>query len=163
MRDPRIYSLHIFPIYHTAVLAIVVSLYITFLVLIYIITGNLYLLTFLQFSLLPPSYCEVILVCVRLGVKRGSVLSLVLTSLHWEGMSSNPRESTSVLESDEDVNLFFCVLALCPRQISTPFSPSVGSLTYKVGPILTATQAAVQAEALPSERLPHTGSLISLF
>ena len=55
MRTLRIYSLYNFPMYHTAVLAIVIMLYITSLVLIYLITESLYLLTtFLQFPL--PSF-----------------------------------------------------------------------------------------------------------
>ena len=49
MRTLRIYSLNNFPIYHIAVLAIIIMLYITYLVLIYLITGNVLLLTFLQF------------------------------------------------------------------------------------------------------------------
>ena len=50
MRTHKMYSLNSFPVYHTAVLPIVMMLYITSLVLIYLITGNLYLLTtFLQF------------------------------------------------------------------------------------------------------------------
>ena len=45
MRSLRISSVNNFPVYNTAVLAIVVVLYITSLVLIYLITGSLYLLT----------------------------------------------------------------------------------------------------------------------
>ena len=49
MRILSIYSLN-FPIYYIAVLTIVAILYITFLVLIYLINGSLYLLiTLLQF------------------------------------------------------------------------------------------------------------------
>ena len=55
MRTLRIYSLNNFPIYHTAVLIIFI-MYITSLVLIYLITGSLDLLTaFIQFLLPPPS------------------------------------------------------------------------------------------------------------
>lgn len=45
MRTLQIYPLNSLPIYHTAVLAIVITLCITFLVPIYLITGNSYLLT----------------------------------------------------------------------------------------------------------------------
>lgn len=55
MRTPRIYSLN-FPKCHTAVLAIVSVLHIVSLVLTYLITESLYLLTtFFQFPLLSPS------------------------------------------------------------------------------------------------------------
>ena len=54
MRTLRSYSLNNFPIYHTVVLLIVITLYITALVLVYLITGSIYLLTtFFQFPL-PP-------------------------------------------------------------------------------------------------------------
>ena len=44
-----------FSVYHTALLAIVIMLFIASLVLIYLITGGLYLLTtFLQFRVSPP-------------------------------------------------------------------------------------------------------------
>ena len=45
MRTFIIYSLNNYTIYHTAVLTIVIMLYITFLVLIYLITGSVYLLS----------------------------------------------------------------------------------------------------------------------
>lgn len=52
MKPLRIYSLNNIPIYHTAVLAIGIMLYITTLVLTYLTTASLYLLTtFLQFPL----------------------------------------------------------------------------------------------------------------
>ena len=55
MRTLRIYSLYNFPVYHTALLTIVIILYIISVVLIYLTTGSLYLLTaFLQFLLSPP-------------------------------------------------------------------------------------------------------------
>ena len=55
MRTLRFYSLNNFPTYHRAILAIVIMLYITSLVLTYLITESLYLLiTLLQFLLFPP-------------------------------------------------------------------------------------------------------------
>ena len=45
MRTLRIYSLNNFHVYFIALLTIVIILYITYLVLIYLITGSLYLLT----------------------------------------------------------------------------------------------------------------------
>ena len=55
MRTLRIYSLTNFSIYHTAVLTIVVMLYIPSLVLIYLTTRSVHsLITFLQFLLLTP-------------------------------------------------------------------------------------------------------------
>ena len=51
----RVNSLNSFPIYPTAALAMVVTLCVTPLVLIYLVTGSLYLLTtFLQFPDPPP-------------------------------------------------------------------------------------------------------------
>lgn len=50
MKTLKIYSLNHFPLYDTAVLAIVIMLYITFLVLLYLIIRSLDILTtFLQF------------------------------------------------------------------------------------------------------------------
>ena len=55
MRSLRIYSLNFPILYHIAVLTIGITVYITFLVLMYLITGNLYLLTtFLQLLLPYP-------------------------------------------------------------------------------------------------------------
>ena len=54
MRILRIYSLNI-PIYHIAVFTTVTILYITFLVLIYLINGSLYLLIFTPVPLSPAS------------------------------------------------------------------------------------------------------------
>ena len=45
LRTLGIYSLNNFPIYHSAVLTIIIMLYITSLLLIYLITGHLCLLT----------------------------------------------------------------------------------------------------------------------
>lgn len=56
MRTLRSYSLTSFHIYHTAVLATVTMLYIASLIVIYLMTGSLYLLTtFFHFPLPPPS------------------------------------------------------------------------------------------------------------
>ena len=55
MRTLRIYSRNNFAMYHTAVLTVVIMLYTTSLVLTYLVTGSLYLLTtFLLFPLPPP-------------------------------------------------------------------------------------------------------------
>ena len=54
MRTLRIHSLNNSPVNHTAVLTVVIMIYIIFLVLIYLKNGILYLLTsFLHFSF-PP-------------------------------------------------------------------------------------------------------------
>ena len=56
MKTLRICSLNKFPVYHIALLAVVTILCIIFLVLTYLITRSLYLLTtFLQYSFPPPS------------------------------------------------------------------------------------------------------------
>jgi len=56
MRTFIIYSLNNYTIYHTAVLTIVIMLYITSLILVKLKTENLYLgSTFLQFTILLPS------------------------------------------------------------------------------------------------------------
>ena len=53
MRTLRVYSLNSFQLYHAAVLTLLIMLYITSLVFIYLITGSLYLLiTFIQFPFL---------------------------------------------------------------------------------------------------------------
>lgn len=49
-RTLRLYSLNIFPIYHTAVLAIVIILYIASLVLIYLREINLIIVSHLGFN-----------------------------------------------------------------------------------------------------------------
>ena len=55
MRTLRIYSLNHFHILHTAVFVIFIMLYFMSLVLIYLVTGSLYLLTtFIQLCLPPP-------------------------------------------------------------------------------------------------------------
>ena len=60
MRTLRIYSIRNFPICHTAVLTIVITLYIIPLVLIYLITGSVYFLTtFLQSQPLTTSLIKV--------------------------------------------------------------------------------------------------------
>ena len=127
MRALRIYSLTHCPVYHTAVLAIVVRLYSTSLVLIY--NWKFVPLTaFLQFPLPPSSCCSHFSMC-------GTWCVL----LPWEGMSSDPVENTRFLESDEDLNFFLYVLAVCHWQITLPLTPFMDSLACKVGLIITAT------------------------
>ena len=56
MRTPRIYSLHNFHIWHIVVLITLFMLYIASLILIYLISRALYLLSaFIQFFFSPPS------------------------------------------------------------------------------------------------------------
>lgn len=75
MRTLTICSLNNYPIYQTVVLAILIMLYITSLVILYVITGRLYFLTtFLQFYFLTPptsgvitsliSFCILFCLCV---------------------------------------------------------------------------------------------------
>ena len=54
MRTVKAYSLNNFQMYHAAVLTIVIMLYITFPLLVYLIIGSLYLLT--TFIQIPHPY-----------------------------------------------------------------------------------------------------------
>lgn len=75
MRTLRVYSLNNFQLYHTAVLTLLIMLYITSLVFIYLITGSLYLLTtFLQVPPPPTPPQNIFIISVRsFSVKSASI------------------------------------------------------------------------------------------
>ena len=90
MRNLRTYySLNNFPMYHTTVLTMVIMLHITFPVLFYLITGSLYLLTFLQFPLPSP-----------LPLVTPSLISFSLSLKTFENLSSGlkPEAGRDVLQ-----------------------------------------------------------------
>ena len=85
MRTRRIYFLNSFHIYHTAVLTVVIKLYVTSLVLIYLITGSLYLLiTFMQFPLSPAPRDSFLERHCRLGNAVNALVNFPKTYIHRE-------------------------------------------------------------------------------